>query len=137
MTVGKRNPSDVSIGKGRWLRWISFPDDEARSRALDVDPWLADLAGLWDALETRCVHECCGIDAFNLWPDSVRNAVPAPQRPGVLRRLSAFRDRIASLPASAFIVSQRLNQLLHRDLVLGIVDHLVDSLHDGGKPDKA
>ena len=137
MTVGKRHPSDVSIGKGRWLRWISFPDDEARSGALDVDQWLADLAGLWDALETRCVHECCGIDAFDLWPDSVRNAVPAPQRPGVLRRLSMFRDRIASPPRRRIHREQEAQPAPAPRPRVGIVDHLVDSLHDGAKPDKA
>lgn len=132
----KRNPNDVSIGKGRWLRWLDFPSDLPKSEWENVDPWLADLAGLWDSLETHCVHECCGISAFNLWPDSVRCAVPVPRRPEVVGQLSVFRDRIARLPAGSVIVSTRLNQLMHRDLMLGIVDHLVDSLHDRERPDK-
>lgn len=136
MTMRKRNPNDVSIGQGRWLRWLDFPSDLPKSEWVNVDPWLAGLAGLWDALETNCVHECCGINAFNLWPDSVRSAVPASRRPEVLGQLGVLRDRIAGLPAGAVLVSGRLNQLLHRDLVLGIVDHLVDSLHDQQRPDE-
>jgi hypothetical protein len=132
----KRHRDDVSIGKARWLRWIDYPSDLPNSALQDVDSWLADLAGLWDALETNCVHECCGINAFNLWPDAVRSAVPASRRPEVLGQLSAFRARIASLPAGAVTVSGRLNQLLHRDLMLGIVDHLVDSLDDRERPDE-
>jgi hypothetical protein len=34
-------------------------------------------------------------------------------------------------------VSSRLNQYMHRDLVLGVVDHLVECLHDGSQPNKA
>lgn len=135
MTKRRLHPNDVSIGLGRSLQWVDFPGNLPKSALQDVDAWLADLAGLWDSLETKCVHECCGIDAFDLWPDSVRSAVPAARRPEVLGQLGVLRDRIASLPAGGVVVSCRLNQLLHRDLVLGIVDHLVDTLQARDRPD--
>lgn len=129
MTMGKQHASDISIGDGLWLRWIDFPS-RPRADAVDVDPWLSGFGGLWDALETRCVHECCGINAFDLWRESVRGAVPESDRQDVVSQLGAVRHRIASLPPGAFVVSSRLNQFMHRDLILGVVDHLVLCLHD-------
>ncbi len=104
---------------------------------MEIDPWLVGLADLWDSLETECEHECCGIDAFNLARESVQRAVHAAHRHGVLRELSVVRQRIAALHPSAFIVSRRLNQYMHRDLILGLVDHLVECLHDRAQPNKA
>ncbi len=137
MTGGRLHSSDISIGDGRWLRWIELPSDQARTTAEDIDPWLADLADLWDSLETECEHECCGIDAFNLERESVQRAVPTAHRHEVLRRLTVLRQRIAALRPSTFIVSGRLNQFMHRDLILGVVDHLMQSLHDGSQPNTA
>lgn len=137
MTGGRLHSSDISIGDGRWLRWMESPSEQARSSAEDIDPWLVGLATLWDSLETECEHECCGIDAFNLARESVQRAVPAAHRHEVLRALGVVRQRIAALGPSAFIVSMRLNQYMHRDLILGVVDHLVECLHDREQPNKA
>ena len=137
MSTGRLHSSDISIGEGRWLRWVESPSEQARTSAVDFDPWIAGLSRLWDALETECVHECCGIGAFSLWPESVRGAVPVSDRHEVLSDLRVLRHRIASLPPSAFIVSGRLNQFMHRDLIRGVVDHLVECLHDREQPNNA
>lgn len=67
---------------------------------------------------------------FDLTPASVRRAIPQSRRLGALRQLNEFRGYVAGLSDNAITVSSRLNQPLHRDLLLGVVDHLVACLED-------
>jgi hypothetical protein len=118
--AGRLHDCDIAIGDGRWLRWIDITDD--RRNDVDLDPRLAGLAPLW--LETECIHECCGIDAFDLTPAAIATAVPAAQRPESVRALSALRDWVSALPDDAVLCSAQLGQRFHRDLLLALIAHL-------------
>jgi hypothetical protein len=70
--MSKPHSNDISIGKSQWIRFFAVVGREARAACFDH--LSAPLESFWSALETNCIAECCGMDAFSLWPEDVRRA---------------------------------------------------------------
>lgn len=120
--MSKSNHDDISIGQDRW---ISFVDTSNRPRqdAVSIDPLLAPMEPFWSALETHCVAGCCGIEAFALWPDDIQSACPLPERHIVASALRSLQEFVGQSSADTF-VSQRLNNLFDKKVLLELLQHL-------------
>ncbi|HHV7521916.1 TPA: DUF6331 family protein [Burkholderia orbicola] len=116
--------NDIGIGQDRWIECGDLPVD--LSDAIDVDPHLAAVMPLIDALETNCVAGCCGIDAFSLWSDEIAVALDTWDSDALTRLvddLLSVRHAIEALP-SDIVVSKRINQYFRKMVMLELLAHL-------------
>jgi Family of unknown function (DUF6331) len=117
----KPNPNDISIGKDEW---ITFIDIVGRQEiAISFDHLLTPLDSFWSSLETECVAECCGIDAFSLWPEDIRRVTAHSDRKQLAESLARLRHFVEGSASNAF-VSQKLNNYFDRQVLLRIIDHI-------------
>jgi hypothetical protein len=75
-------------------------------------------------METECVAECCGIDAFDLSPERIRNAARETTVPMLGPKLIAFQNRVQNSCDEVFI-SKRLNNLFHRNVLAKLLEHVI------------
>lgn len=82
--MAKSNRNDISIGEDRWL---SVPDlNHGTGESLDIDQFILPMEPFWRMLEVHCLNECCGIDAFALWPDDLQKAAREVNDPFAFRK---------------------------------------------------
>ncbi|VWD33205.1 DUF6331 family protein [Burkholderia lata] len=121
---GKPHKDDISIGPDRWITFGDLSGGQAQ--AVAIDPSLAQVMPLIDALETDCVAACCGIDAFGFWPDEIAVAVATRDRDALARLvddLLSVQRSIDALP-SDLVVSTRMNQYFRKAVVLELLAHI-------------
>ena len=126
--MSKPGRNDISIGKDRW---ILFGDlNEGYSHATEVGIYLSDVMPFFDELETECVAECCGVQAFNLWQDNIERAAGKLDGPAVIGIVDAFKaaeNVIESLPSDV-IDCARMNQHLRKHVFLQLLTHVRSEL---------
>ena len=86
------NPNDIRIGDDKWIPWIDF--DESKEASVNLQ--LAPLGDLWRQLETNCVAECCGLDAFDFTPDNIQRASAELADLSLSQKLVTLRDQLVS-----------------------------------------
>ncbi|VWB17701.1 hypothetical protein BLA6993_00665 [Burkholderia lata] len=121
---GKPHKHDISIGPDRWIEFGDLSDGHAQAAA--IDPSLAEVMPLIEALETNCVAECCGIDAFGFWPDEIEVAVATRDRDALARLvddLLSVQRSIDALP-SEIVVSTRMNHYFRKAVLLELLAHI-------------
>ncbi|MBN3831377.1 DUF6331 family protein [Burkholderia sp. Ac-20344] len=120
----KPHKDDIGIGPDRWIGFGDLSGGQAQ--AVAIDPYLAEVMPLIDALETDCVAACCGIDAFGFWPDEIAVAVSTRDRDALARLaddLLSVQRSIDALP-SGLVVSTRMNQYFRKAVVLELLAHI-------------
>jgi hypothetical protein len=130
----RRRPSrnDIRIGERAWITFGSLGDGQAH--AIPIDPWLAPILPFFEALETSCNAECCGIDAFSLFPGAIRQAAGKYDHRDLefsLSTVAAVQSEIAALP-SDIVVSTRLNQYFRKVVFLELLSHIRNTLASSG-----
>jgi Family of unknown function (DUF6331) len=95
------------------------------------------------SLETECVVDCCGIDAFGLWPEQIAKAVGTlsqREREELATSLLSVQGEIEQLPSDT-VVSTRLNQYFRKPVFLELLAHIRDvfekdqKVAEGRRPD--
>ena len=116
---------DISIGQDKWIKWVGFdPKDES---LFIVDPLLEPTEQLWKNLETECVAACCGIDAFALWSEDIKNASEHLDRKELKAQLSRLKDEVVQADKN-IVVSKRLNNLFDKSVFIQLIDHISNCL---------
>ena len=117
----KEHRNDISVGKDQW---IIFEDlENQQDDAIEIDHYMEVLMPMWQALETQCVAGCCGIDAFDLWPNDVLENTADLDHKKLLRELKALRETISNFDKK-IVVSSRLNNYFTKNTFLKLLDHL-------------
>jgi hypothetical protein len=119
--MSKPDFNDISIGKDQHITFIDVAGRQ--DRAVSIDHLIAPLASFWTALETNCVAECCGIDAFSFWPEDIRRAAATGDSTSVSEGLASLHEFIRQNGADIF-VSRRLNNYLDRQVLLQLIEHI-------------
>lgn len=120
-SMKRTDPADISIARGRWLRAAPLVPT---ATSFELDPLLQETMPLWDALETECVVDCCGFDAFCFWPEAVQAALStsaAAPIPALLR----LRAAVADGGSDDVFGSDRLGAVLTRSTLLALLDIVV------------
>jgi len=123
--MAKPHKNDISIGQDRWITFVDV--DVNGSAPTKIDHLIEPMEEFWRALETECLAECCGIDAFNLWPEAIRRAAGEVTDPELPNKIGALRAFVAGSVEESF-VSSRLNNLFRRGVLLELLDHIVDNV---------
>lgn len=134
--MAKQRPSEnaISVGEDRWILMDEAIPGPGGAERLDL--LLQPVMPLLDLLETHCVAECCGIDAYALWPDDIKGAVVklnVDNRTQLLKCLDCLIDDVQKSQADVF-VSMRLNQFFKKDALVELLRHLLavakDTIND-------
>ena len=116
---------DISIGQDKWIKWIEL--DPNNKDEFEIDPSLESTKPFWKNLETECVAECCGIDAFSFWPENIQKASKDFDTIGLKAQLVKLRDAVIQ-SNSKVVVSERLNNLFDKKVFVELVDHIIRHL---------
>ena len=120
--MNQNHKHDISIGKDQW---IIFGDlENGQHDAVKIDPLMVDLLPMWKALETQCVSECCGIDAYGLWSEDVLRSKKVLNPKELIKMLITLAGEIQSLEKN-ILVSSTLNNYFTKSTFLKILDHLL------------
>jgi len=112
-------PNGIRIGDDNWIMWIDYdPAKEVSGNLL-----FAPLKDLWSHLETNCVADCCGLDAFDFSPENVQRATIKLADPSLSQKLSKLRSQLAASCDIAYDIT-RWNCSLQRDMLIQLVDHI-------------
>ena len=117
--------NDISIGEGLWIKFI---DTEGRcDSAYDIDETIEKVSDFWKATETQCVAGCCGIDAFDFWPEEIEKAAKQFNVEEILALFKGINDQLLSVEAGVF-VSKRLNNYFDKKMFLELLKHIITNL---------
>jgi hypothetical protein len=113
---------EISIGKDEWLPYF---DLEGRyESAVEIDFLVRDTSEVWTGLETQCVAGCCGIEAFEFWPEDIQKAAAHLTVADAIQKLARLRSSIENLPAEV-LLSRRMNSYFDKRQFLLLLDHLL------------
>jgi len=130
--VRRPHKNDISIGQDKWIRFGNLAGDQAR--AIQIDPHLAPVMPFFERLETECVADCCGIDAFQLWPEEIEKVIATlgqGELATLTSELASVQSEIERLHCNT-VVSTRMNQYFRRVVFLEVLTHIrnvVESVH--------
>jgi hypothetical protein len=125
MTKPFERRHDIPIGPDLWIKYVEV--DGRQKRAVSLDPWILPIQPFWDALEVNCVKDCCGIDAFSLFPEDLRNARTSVEPTDLQRTLQLLHSMINESESDIF-VSNCLNNYFDRKVVLELVEHILQHI---------
>ena len=118
--------NDIPIGESRWIEFI---DLEGRyNEAVEIDPLLAELSPLWQALEQHCVADCCGFDAFDFYPEAIASAADEMNAESLHESLTNAIRQIQVLE-NTVVMSTRLNNLADKKTFLDLLSHIQSCIH--------
>jgi hypothetical protein len=120
-----KHEQDICIGQDAWIKWIAF--DPRTEPELEVDDLLNLTNALWTNLETACIAACCGINAFDLWPDNIKKASQDLDHNTLLQNLVEVR-KIVAASEMKIVSSERLNCLCHRQVFVALLDHVIKNI---------
>lgn len=120
--MGRPNSNDISIGKDEWL--VFHDITHLSTDPVELDDALSPIRPFLDALETECVAECCGVDAYGFWQADIEQAVAQFNCEELLQSLKSVRQYAAETN-SDLLVSHRMNNLFHRKTFLELIDHIL------------
>ena len=120
--MSKEHEHDISIGKDQWIVFQDLNNDQ--ENAVEIDAFMEALAPMWKALETQCVSECCGIDAYDLWEEEVLKNTAEFDHAELTEKLELLHDRIDGLKQEV-LVSAMLNNYFFKTTFLQLIEHLL------------
>lgn len=116
------NSNGISIGENQWLVFDEI-DSRPPYQDVSIDHLITPLDSFWSALETDCVADCCGIDAFSFWPDAIAKACQSHDREEIASGLASLHEFIEQSTGDLF-GSSRLNSHLPKYMILKLIEHI-------------
>ena len=112
---------DIQIGDDAWIEFISL--DGRYEQAIDIDPLLGELWPLICLLETHCVADCCGMDAYDFTREAVNTALLELDRAQLHGACAQAHSAVAAA-ASDVLLSNTMNHYADKRVFLQLLEHL-------------
>lgn len=77
----------------------------------------------WTNLETECFAECCGIDAFDLWPQSITKASSDFDIDELKYYIDRLKNEVVKSPRKV-VSSTMLNNLFEKSVFIQVIGHI-------------
>jgi hypothetical protein len=119
------NKNDIELGDGKIVDWIEI--DFQIQKPFSVDKIVKPIMPFFRYLETVCVHECCGVDAFDFSEKSIREAAINFDVDGQLFYFLEVYEKLKSLNAEVFEVT-RMNYSFAKNVFLELLTHIIENL---------
>lgn len=113
----------ISIGENKWIKWVGF-DSKKDNEIIEIDNILKPTIDFWDGLETQCVAECCGIDAFSFWEDDIEQSINNLDKTELINNLRDVKSELINT-SKTIVSSSRLNNLLDKRVFIELIDHIL------------
>lgn len=112
---------DIKIGPedDAWIEWVDF--DGRDSEVFDIDLFILERKMFWDKLETECVKECCGFDAYSFYPEAINRAKLGEDNFDLY--IDKCVEQIKSIE-NEILISGYMNQLIHKTTFLKLLEHI-------------
>ena len=121
--------NDISIGKNKWISWINF-DLASNDEIFEIDNLLKPTFAFWEMLETQCMAECCGIEAFAFWEDDIRLAINKVDKNELTQNLLHAKIEIENR-VEGIVSSAKLNNLMDKSVFIQLLNHIIETLSEG------
>jgi hypothetical protein len=117
---------DISIGENNWIKWVDFDPMDDNS-ILEIDNLLKPTFDFWDGLETQCLAECCGIDAFAFWEEDIMRSSKELDHTQLVVDLRNVKAELIK-SSKTIVLSSKLNNLLDKAVFVKLVDHILTTI---------
>ncbi len=117
---------DINIGKDQWIKRIRFYDKDHED-LFEIDDLLRPSFDLWDRLETQCMAECCGINAYTFWEQDIKLATEHLDKTELIKKLLYAQSEILKRKESV-LISEKLNDILDASVFVQLLEHIINSL---------
>jgi hypothetical protein len=111
---------DIRIGDNEWIEWVK-PNRSVEPA--QIDEIIESANELWDALETKCMHECCGIEAFGLHHKDIKKSVTFLPKDELMSKVENIIKEIEKIECNS-LFSKRINQVFEKSVLLKVLSHL-------------
>ena len=118
----KMTTKDINIGENKWIKWVDF--DPKEKELFDIDNLLNETWEFWKLLETECVVECCGIDAFSFWKEDIQKSLTDFDKLKLIRQIELLKKEIQDNHCS-IIISSKFNNLFDKSVFVQLLDHVL------------
>ena len=116
---------DICIGKDKWIKWVEFNPTE--KELFDIDSLLDETWNFWKLLETECVVECCGIDAFYFGAEDIQKALTDFDNLNLVKQMRLLKREIQGNHCS-IIISSKFNNLFDKSVFTQLLEHILKTL---------
>jgi hypothetical protein len=116
----------ISIGDNKWIKWGNF-NPSNNSEIIEIDELLKPTYDFWTGLETQCVAECCGIDAFSFWEDDIKKAISYKDKVQLIKVFNNVKTEIIN-STKTIVSSSRLNCSMDIEVFIQLIDHILTTL---------
>jgi len=113
----------ISIDLGNDKTLVLTPIKINSQSIFSIDSSLEKLKHLLTQLESNCVAECCGIDAFNFTTTHLKEIKPHLNLEDIKLNIQVVEAELNQINAEIFI-SDRLNYSLHRKDFFKLLNHV-------------
>jgi len=117
----------LRLGNKGWVHEIDVQD--RLSEAIPIDPHLRALEPFWSQLQPSAAAGTAVLNNLDFDEDTVRQAAASAGKLATLVHLTSLQDHVLQLPGD-ILLSQRLNWLGHRAVLLKILEYLMEVIHD-------
>lgn len=112
---------DIKIGirEEDWIKWIEF--DPTKTELLEIDDLIFERKQFWDKLETECLKDCCGFDAYSFFPKDIGKAKSLEPD------FELYIDKIIRYVSQSnleILISKYMNQLVHKGTFLELLTYI-------------
>ncbi len=117
--MNKLKDIKVSDEEKDWIKWIEF--DSSKSELLEIDQLILERKQFWDKLETECLKDCCGFNAYSFFPEDIRKAK------SVETNFDIYMEQIVRFVSQSdrkIVISSYMNQLIHKKPFLELIKHI-------------
>ena len=116
----------ISIGDNKWIKWGNF-NPSNNSEIIEIDELLKPTYDFWTGLETQCVAECCGIDAFSFWEDDIKEAISGIDKTQLIIDLKNVKAQLIKTNMK-IVSSYKLNNLMDKGVFIQLIDLIVETI---------
>ena len=117
-----KNDDGILIGENIWIK----PRPIRGPQGFNGDQFIEPLKSFFSSFETQCAAGCCGIDAFELTPETIRLAATTdPKGPrAILTVLSEMKTAI-TVSGCDSVDSDLLNAIIDQETFQELLEHLI------------
>ncbi|MCR6639851.1 MAG: DUF6331 family protein [Sporocytophaga sp.] len=113
----------IRIGENKWINWVNN-NPSNNSEIIEIDELLISTYDFWTGLETQCVAECCGLDAFSFWEDDIKEAISSIDKTQLIIDLKNVKAELIKTNKT-IVSSDKLNNLMDKGVFIQLVDHIL------------
>lgn len=125
LNVQKTEIEKLWLEKDKSIEWVAF--DAQNCDAKYIDNLLNPFTDFIKQLETQCVAECCGIQAFAFYEEDIARAMKMEPVDGLLDKWNALVSAIEGMNDEV-VASSQMNQLISRETFCVLLRHIENAI---------